>query len=168
MGNPTMKFKDWHARQLARDPEYARAIAETNFAQRVADTVVEARIRAGLSQGELAQRAETTQARISELERGIGNPTLDTVARVMAALGVTAVPGEESSSLPVVFSVEAKHHAFTPTVNATVVVGTASGFMPLWVGDVQVQQVLPVPGFAPIKNAEEVASAANSELALAA
>lgn len=85
-----MKFKDWHARQLARDPEYARAIAETGFAQGVADAIVEARIRAGLSQGDVAQRAGTTQARISELERGIGNPTLDTVARVMAALGVAA------------------------------------------------------------------------------
>jgi transcriptional regulator with XRE-family HTH domain len=85
-----MKFKDWHARQLARDPEYARAIAETSFAQGVADAIVEARIRAGLSQGDLAQRAGTTQARISELERGIGNPTLDTVARVMAALGIAA------------------------------------------------------------------------------
>jgi transcriptional regulator with XRE-family HTH domain len=85
-----MKFKDWHARQLTRDPEYARAIAETDFAQGVADAIVEARIRAELSQGDVARRAGTTQARISELERGIGNPTLDTVARVMAALGVAA------------------------------------------------------------------------------
>ena len=95
-----MKFKDWHARQLARDPEYARAIAETNFAQGVADAIVEARIRAGLSQGDLAQRAGTTQARISELERGIGNPTLDTVARVMAALGIAAALAPTIATVP--------------------------------------------------------------------
>lgn len=95
-----MKFKDWHARQLARDPEYARAIAETNFAQGVADAIVEARIRAGLSQGDVAQRAGTTQARISALERGIGNPTLDTVARVMTALGIAAALAPTIATAP--------------------------------------------------------------------
>ena len=81
-----MKLKVWHERELVRDPEYAKAIAEIDYAQRVADAAVGERIRVGLTQEELAERAGTTQARVSEIERGVGNPTLDTVGRIFAAL----------------------------------------------------------------------------------
>ena len=45
------------------------------------------RRRHGLSQSRLARRAETTQAVVSRIERGEASPTLDTVRRLLAAMG---------------------------------------------------------------------------------
>lgn len=41
----------------------------------------------GLSQAALAARASVQQADISRIERGLGNPTRDTLVRLAAALG---------------------------------------------------------------------------------
>ncbi|HET8835588.1 MAG TPA: helix-turn-helix transcriptional regulator [Gemmatimonadales bacterium] len=85
-----MKLRDWHARETRRNPEYAAAAAEVEFVQSIADKLVAARIAAQMTQGELAQLAGTTQARISEMESGDGNPTAETIAKVFAALGLSA------------------------------------------------------------------------------
>lgn len=85
-----MRLRDWHARELQRNPAYAAASAEVEFVQSLADRVVGARIAAGLTQEELAARAGTTQARISEMETGDGNPTAETIAKVFLALGLSA------------------------------------------------------------------------------
>lgn len=45
------------------------------------------RRRHGLSQSRLACRANTTQAVVSRIERGEASPTLDTVRRLLAAMG---------------------------------------------------------------------------------
>ncbi len=45
------------------------------------------RKRHGLSQSRLARRAHTTQAVVSRIERGEASPTLDTLRRLLAALG---------------------------------------------------------------------------------
>jgi ribosome-binding protein aMBF1 (putative translation factor) len=47
-----------------------------------------------LSQAELASRASVQQADISRIERGLGNPTRDTLTRLVSALGgrLTVVP----------------------------------------------------------------------------
>jgi len=74
-----------HERRKARHADYAKASA-VDFAQELADVLVRARVNAGWTQKDLAARAHTTQTRISELERGAGNPTLDTIARVVSAL----------------------------------------------------------------------------------
>ncbi len=47
----------------------------------------EARFRSGLTQRELAERAGTSQPAIASLERGDGNPTIETLARCAAASG---------------------------------------------------------------------------------
>jgi transcriptional regulator with XRE-family HTH domain len=49
--------------------------------------VREARKSAGLTQTELAERAGTTQPVIARLERGGGNPTFETLERVLHAAG---------------------------------------------------------------------------------
>ncbi len=46
-----------------------------------------ARTRAGLSQVELAQRTETSQATVSAYERGRKEPSVATLERLLAALG---------------------------------------------------------------------------------
>jgi transcriptional regulator with XRE-family HTH domain len=45
------------------------------------------RKRHGLSQSRLARRAHTTQAVVSRIERGEASPTLDTLHRLLTAMG---------------------------------------------------------------------------------
>jgi transcriptional regulator with XRE-family HTH domain len=47
----------------------------------------DARLRAHLTQRQLAARAETTQALVARVERGQANPTVDTLQRLFAAAG---------------------------------------------------------------------------------
>jgi XRE family transcriptional regulator, regulator of sulfur utilization len=47
----------------------------------------DARVAVGLTQQELAVRASVTQADISRIERGAGNPTAATLQRLAVALG---------------------------------------------------------------------------------
>src|ERR1051326_4691797 len=47
----------------------------------------EARVRAGLTQREVANRVGTSQPAIAKLEQGTTNPTIDTLARCAAATG---------------------------------------------------------------------------------
>ncbi len=47
----------------------------------------EARTRAGLTQRELARRAGTAQSVVARVERGQTSPTLETLARLLAATG---------------------------------------------------------------------------------
>ena len=48
----------------------------------------EARMRAGLSQRDLAKKAGTAQSVIARIERGQTSPTLETLERLLAAAGV--------------------------------------------------------------------------------
>ena len=49
----------------------------------------EARTRAALTQRELARRAGTAQSVVARVERGQTSPTLETLARLLAATGFT-------------------------------------------------------------------------------
>ena len=53
--------------------------------------VRELRLSLSMSQADLADRTETRQALISEIERGEANPTLDSILRIATALGVEVV-----------------------------------------------------------------------------
>lgn len=49
--------------------------------------VRDARLRAGLTQRELASRAETAQSVVARIERGQTSPTWETLIRLLAAAG---------------------------------------------------------------------------------
>ncbi len=49
--------------------------------------VLDARLRAGLTQRELAHRAETAQSVVARIERGQTSPTWETLTRLLAAAG---------------------------------------------------------------------------------
>ena len=49
--------------------------------------VRDARLRAGLTQRELARRAETAQSVVAHIERGQTSPTWETLTRLLAAAG---------------------------------------------------------------------------------
>lgn len=52
------------------------------------DTLSALRLAAGLSQAQLAARAQTTQPYIARIERGQTDPSTDLIARIAQALGV--------------------------------------------------------------------------------
>ena len=57
-----------------------------------AELLRQARLKAGLSQRQLAQRAGTAQSVIARIERGQSSPTWDTLERLLAAAGYELAP----------------------------------------------------------------------------
>lgn len=72
------------------DPEYERERALLRPRTNLAINVLRLRNACGLTQAELAARAQMRQPRIAEIERGDYNARLDTVAKLAWALGVGA------------------------------------------------------------------------------
>ncbi len=82
----TIPFEEFKARMLA-DPEVKREYdaLEAEFA--IAAELIRARLRAGLSQAELAERMGTSQSAIARLESGRTLPSAKTLIRFAAATG---------------------------------------------------------------------------------
>ena len=76
-------LKTW----LLKDPKVRKEYdaLEEEFA--LVEAVAKARIRAGLSQAELARRMKTTQSTIARLESGRGRPSTRTLDRFAKATG---------------------------------------------------------------------------------
>jgi transcriptional regulator with XRE-family HTH domain len=55
----------------------------------------EARVERGLDQADLARRAGTTQAYVSRIERGVVSPSLETLGRLLHAMGLRLRLGTE-------------------------------------------------------------------------
>ena len=64
-------------------------MAEADRAVRCGAFVREARLRHSLDQADLAQRLETSQAAISRIERDLVSPKLETLERILNAMGET-------------------------------------------------------------------------------
>lgn len=77
------------AEQL-QDPGFAAAWAIQRPLGYLGLNVWSLREASGMTQQQLAEAAKMKQPRIAEIERGDGNPTLLTIARIAFALGVTA------------------------------------------------------------------------------
>jgi transcriptional regulator with XRE-family HTH domain len=80
------KISDLHRKWL-KDPEYRRAYDSLEEEFALASAVIEARSRAGLTQGELAARMKTSQSAIARLESGRAIPSGRTLKRFAAATG---------------------------------------------------------------------------------
>ncbi len=75
--------RDLH-RKWSRDPDYRSAYDDLDSEFSLARSLIEARVGAGLTQAQLADRMETTQSVVARLESGRGHPstrTLETFAR---------------------------------------------------------------------------------------
>lgn len=73
--------------------------AETNAQEALGRQLAEARKSADLTQPELAEQTGLQQADISRIEHGLGNPTRDTLLKLVDALGMEIVlrpKGEQS------------------------------------------------------------------------
>jgi ribosome-binding protein aMBF1 (putative translation factor) len=86
------KFKDY-VKQLEADlsPEDGAKLAAFREHYDLANQLIEFRKREGLSQSALAAIAGVDQADISRIERGVLNPTLNTITALTRALGVRLV-----------------------------------------------------------------------------
>ena len=80
------RVRDLH-RKWVKDNDYRRAYEELRPEFDIARAVIEARVRAGLTQEQLARRMQTTQSVIARLESGRVRPSTQTLERLAAATG---------------------------------------------------------------------------------
>ena len=81
------QFNDYLNKQLA-DPEFKKEweALEPEFA--IVQAMIDARKESGLTQKQLSERTGIAQADISKLESGNGNPSIKTLQRLAAGMGM--------------------------------------------------------------------------------
>jgi len=80
------RVSDLHKRWL-KEPKYRKAYDALQEEFVLAEAVIEARKRAGLTQQQLARKMRTTQPVVARLESGSTRPSLRTLERLAAATG---------------------------------------------------------------------------------
>jgi transcriptional regulator with XRE-family HTH domain len=80
------KVRDLHKKWM-KEPRYRQEYEALEEEFALAAEVAKARLRAGLSQAELARRMKTTQSSIARLESGRSRPSTSTLARFAEATG---------------------------------------------------------------------------------
>lgn len=78
--------KEVHERMMRDDPEYAREYDAMEEEFSIAQAMIRARSRAGLTQADVAQRMGISQPRVARIESG-SNVSLDILKRYAAATG---------------------------------------------------------------------------------
>lgn len=79
-------LEHWH-RASMREPGFRKAYKALQPKYDLIRAILDARIKHGVTQAELARRAGTTQSAIARFESGAGNPTLDFLSKVSEAVG---------------------------------------------------------------------------------
>jgi DNA-binding XRE family transcriptional regulator len=69
------------------DPEFRKAWEEADAEFSLLDSMIRARVAAGLTQAQVAERAGTTQSAIARLEGGRVSPSFATLKKYAAACG---------------------------------------------------------------------------------
>lgn len=70
-----------------KDPEFAEAWADTELEDQIKRSLIQARIDAGLTQKELAEKSGVRQSNISRIENGSAVPTLQTLRAIAKGTG---------------------------------------------------------------------------------
>ena len=78
------KISNLHKKWI-KNPEYKKAYDESRVEFEIAQEVIEARMKRGLSQEELAVLMSTSQSAIARLESGAGLTSLRTLTKLAAA-----------------------------------------------------------------------------------
>jgi DNA-binding XRE family transcriptional regulator len=78
---------DLRKKKMMADREVGKAYAALDVEFALAREFIAARVRAGLTQAELAQRMQTTQSATARLERGTQLPSVKTILRFAEATG---------------------------------------------------------------------------------
>ena len=82
-----IKFGTLHKKWMKQDPAYRKEYEALDEEFALAAAVAKARMRAGLSQAELAKRMKTTQSTVARLESGRMMPSTRTLGRFAKATG---------------------------------------------------------------------------------
>ena len=82
------KFNDFLQEHL-QDPEFRKEYEALQPEHAVVQAIIDARKNAGLTQKELSERTGIAQGDISKLENGNANPSIRTLQRLAAAMGMT-------------------------------------------------------------------------------
>ena len=90
-GCDTIINMNWrtHKKLLLKNPEFQQALKDIAPELQIAKAVIEARMRKGLSQKELAQRLHTKQSVISRVENAKTSPSLTFLKRTAQALNIS-------------------------------------------------------------------------------
>jgi transcriptional regulator with XRE-family HTH domain len=84
-----MNLEESIARSMARDPEFARIWEERRPLREFSLALIGARIARGMTQYDLADAAGLPRSTVTRLEAGEANPTVKTLGKLSAALGVS-------------------------------------------------------------------------------
>jgi transcriptional regulator with XRE-family HTH domain len=84
-----MNLEEYVAKREARDPEFRAALEALQPEYEFRSRLIRARLDAGLTQAQLAERIGTKQSSISRLEGGDAEPSSDMLRRLAAALNVS-------------------------------------------------------------------------------
>lgn len=85
-GQKYVLFKDVLQKEL-RNPEFRKEYEALGPKYDMIRAVLDARLKRGVTQAEIARRAGTTQSAIARFESGASNPTLSFLTKVAAAVG---------------------------------------------------------------------------------
>lgn len=85
-GTEYIDFETLHRHDM-RDPKFRAAYEALQPKYDLIRAILDARIKKGVTQAEVARRAGTTQSAIARFESGAGNPTLEFLSKVSAAVG---------------------------------------------------------------------------------
>ena len=83
----SVKFDDFLQEPL-QDPEFREEYESLQPENAITQAIIDARHQSGLTQKELSERTGIAQGDISKLERGNANPSLRTLQRLAAGLGM--------------------------------------------------------------------------------
>lgn len=81
-------FRVWDD-EMDREFFTPEEIAESDMRAALITAIVQARQEQGISQRQLEEMSGIKQPQLARMERGDANPTLDTVLKVLAAMGKT-------------------------------------------------------------------------------
>lgn len=85
-GYKVFTFED-HLKELLKNPKFRKEWEDSEVEYQLSCKLIEARLKKGLSQRELAKKVGTSQAAISRIEAMTGNPSVSFLKRISAALG---------------------------------------------------------------------------------
>src|SRR3972149_133486 len=94
-----MRLSEFLDGQL-RDPQFATLWQQSAASFKAGDLILKARMGLALSQEELAGRAGVKRSYIARLEGGEANPTVRTLARILAAVGYSLEMDARSAPEP--------------------------------------------------------------------
>ena len=84
----SVKFDDFLQEQM-QDPEFRKEYEALQPERAVIQAIIDARQSTGLTQKELSERTGIAQGDISKLEKGNANPSIRTLQRLAAGMGMS-------------------------------------------------------------------------------